>query len=178
VTGVIGVDLALRSTGIAVWGGEVGRIRTDLAATRGLTTIQRRCLVAQGVCAWINRELFARHDTVLVVLEGCMAHSPAASKLLPLHGVVVDAIEQTGAALVHVAPQALKRFACGKAGAKAEMIPAAQAAGCPSTQPDECDAWLLALIGHHLLGGTEYASPHRASCLAAVEWEIALPVAR
>lgn len=182
----LGIDLALRSTGWATWGGPWGRIRTDLVAHKGLTAIHRRRYIAhhvamlvEGTYAGAQAGLDAQGVDlgprgVLVVMERSWV-GPAASALLPLHGVVVDAIERTGASLVHVSPQALKRHACGKAGAKAEMIPAAQAAGYPGRQPDEADAWMLALIGHHLLGGTDYASPHRSSCLAAVETEIPLP---
>jgi len=176
VTVALGIDLALRSTGWAIWGdggggGRAGRIRTDLAATKGLSTIGRRRLIANAITAIIE-SVHRTDPSVLVVMERSWV-GPAASALLPLHGVVVDAIERTGAALCHVSPPALKRFGAGngKAG-KPEMIAAAQACGYAGTSDDEADAYLLALLGHHLLGGTDHASPHRASCLAAVEWEI------
>jgi len=171
VTLSLGVDLSLRSSGWALWGGACGRIRTDLRAQRGMTPIVRRRHIAERVVAVAEDAA----EPVLVVVERSWI-GPSASALVLLHGVVADAVERSGAALVYVAPSLLKRHALGRGSAiKAEMVGAAQRAGYAGAQNDEADAWMLALVGHHLLNGTDHLTPQRAACLAGVEWEILLP---
>lgn len=177
MTVALGLDLSLTSTGWAVWGGDGGRIRTDLAAQRWAryAPISRRRYIADEV-----HELAHPHDSVLAVIEKSYigAVNPKTGiDLAMLHAVVLDHLPWTVEGIVYVRPATAKKHLAGKGDAgKDEMIEAAQAVGYPGEQTDEADAWGLALLGHHLLGGTDHMTPHRASCLAAAEWVVPMPV--
>ena len=177
----VGLDLSLVSSGWAIWGGQVGRVRTDLAAARPLcrNPIARRHHIAAQLYEHVRRTTSVCYR--LVVLE--KRYTDAKNRktgldLAALHAVVLDELDGLGGytAFAYVAPATLKRHLAGRGGAgKDEMVAAAQAVGYTGSQDDEADAWGLALLGHHLLGGTEHLTPHRLSCLAAVEWLVPLP---
>lgn len=179
----VGLDLSVRCTGWAVWGGPTGLVRTDLAATKHLKGIARRRYIADMVGAVIHDEAGAWRivpkSRVLVVIENHVAGAKTRQTAIilgQLHAVVLDTLATLRCPIVYVAPATAKKALAGKGGAsKDEMIAAAQRCGYEGAQTDEADAWGLALIGHHLLGGSDHLTPHRASCLAAVEWVVPLP---
>lgn len=178
----IGLDLSLTSTGWAVWGGAVGRIRTDLAHHRGLKGIERRAYIARSLSAAAYEGAWdgQTYRDVLVVIEKSYTNQvnpKTGIDLAMLHAVVLHVLDDSLApSVVYVTPSTAKKHLAGKGGAsKDEMITAARSVGYQGDQTDEADAYGLALIGHHLLGGTDHLTPHRASCLAAVEWLVPLP---
>lgn len=174
----VGLDLSLTSTGWAVWDRRCGRVRTDLVATRHIKghPVKRRRYIAEGV----GDAIHAIEGEVLVVIEKSFV-SHAVSKqtamdLASLHAVVLDHLPWQVVGIAYCTPGTTKKHLSGKGGAdKDQMIAAAQACGYKGDQTDEADAYGLALLGHHLLGGTDHLTPHRASCLAAVEWLVPLP---
>lgn len=162
----LGLDLSIRSTGWAIWGGAAGRIRTDLTAHAGWSDIRRRRHIAHEVACLTSRPLLA-------VIEASFAgpNRKTGEALAMLHAVVLDRLGDTCPA-AYVTTGTLKKHLAGRGDAdKQQMIAAAQTVGYPGRQNDEADAWGLALIGHHLLGGTDHLTPMRAACLAAVRWE-------
>lgn len=172
----LGLDLSLTSTGWAVWGGDVGRIRTDVGHPKkeGLKGIERRNWIAGGVFDLLDRQYPL---LPLVVIEAVPTHG--AHSLVPLamlHGVVLDFLPDNGCAVAYVPGSVLKKHLAGKGNAdKHQMVAAAQAVGYKGNQADEADAYGLALIGHHLLGGQEHRTAMRDACLANVSWEVPLP---
>lgn len=184
----IGLDLSLASTGCAVWGEGVGLIRTDLAPTRYLKgdPIGRRRYIAEKVSDLIHAacpvDVAAPASTrrALVVIEASHVDHAVSKKtaiaLAGLHTVVLDRLPWQVAGIVYVAPSTAKKHLSGRGGAsKDQMIGSARSVGYQGKQTDEADAYGLAMLGHHLLGGTDHLTPHRQSCLAAVEWLVPLP---
>lgn len=178
----VGLDLSLVSTGWAVWGADVGRVRTDLAQHRGLEGTERRAYIAASLAAAVYEGCWdgQTYRDCLVVIEKSYVGTPnvkTALDLAMLHAVVLHVFGDVLApAVAYVMPSTSKKHLAGKGGAsKDDMIAAAQRCGYGGSQTDEADAYGLALLGHHLLGGTDHLTPHRASCLAAVEWVVPLP---
>lgn len=173
----LGLDLSCTSTGWAVYGKEFGRIRTDLAEHIGLSDIDKRRHTAAAVevltagTAWAYLSL----GVSLVVIEApfAMPGRPKVNRKIDmLHGVILDRLPY-GLPVAYVPPKVLKVHLAGRGDAdKQQMIAAAQAAGYSGKQNDEADAYGLALIGHHLLGGIDHLTPQRAACLAQVAWEV------
>lgn len=180
----IGLDLSVVSTGWCAHGVDVGRIRTDIGPAKTLKGIDRRRYIAdqvEAVIAAAVRPRWLRPPVpVLCVIEksyvGGVTSTQTGIDLAMLHAVVLDLLGPLRCPIAYVAPSTLKKHLAGKGGAsKAEMVAAAQAAGYGGHQDDEADAFGLALIGHHLLGGHDHLAPHRSSCLQAVEWLVPLP---
>ena len=166
----IGLDLSLVSTGWAVYGGEVGRIRPKKLSG----TERRRWIADQVVETWFAE--YGRSGTpVVYVIESVPTHG--AHSVVPLgmlHGVVLNALDGKADGIAYVPGPVLKKHLTGKGNAKKEqMVEAAQALGYKGKSHDEADAFGLALLGHHLLGGTDHLTPMRSACLAGVTWEIA-----
>lgn len=164
----IGLDLSLTSTGWAVWGGACGRIRP-----KGISGIERRTWIAGQVGGVVEK---AGWDWgKLAVIEAVpTARAFAAVPLGMLHGVVLKELDDIDVgAIAYVTTGVLKKHLAGTGTAKKEqMVAAAQALGYQGKSNDEADAYGLALIGHHLLGGTTHLTPQRAALLASVAWEI------
>ena len=168
MTTPLGLDLSVRSTGWAVWGGAAGRIRTNLTAHTGWSDIRRRTVIADRIDT-ITGDFWP----VLAVIEAPFAgtNRKTGRDLNMLHAVVLDRLGDT-CPVAYVTTSTLKKHLAGRGDAdKHQMIAAAQTVGYTGRQDDEADAWGLALIGHHLLGGVDHLTPMRAACLAAVTWE-------
>lgn len=168
----VGFDLSTTSTGWAAHAGEVGRIRP-----KKLAGIERRRWIALEVAKVAHVARTVADPTVLAVIEAVPTH--AAYAVLPLgmlHGVVLEALDRTQACIAVVPGPVLKKHLTGRGNAKKEqMVEAARALGYQGTNHDEADAFGLALIGHHLLGGTDHLTPQRSALLASVAWERPLP---
>lgn len=178
----LGLDLALVKTGWSAWNVDTGLIRTDVGPAKQLKGISRRRHIAdsiEAVVAHVAGGRLSPHTPVLVVIENHVAAAATrqtAIGLGMLHAVVLDTLGPLGCPIVLVAPSSAKKHLAGsgKAG-KDEMVATARACGYGGHQSDEADAYGLALIGHHLLGGQDHLTAHRSSCLAAVEWVVPLP---
>lgn len=182
----LGVDLALVKTGWAdLYNKDAGLIRTDLASTGKPKGIERRRYIADQLeeRVWLAASPLRVTDLtdppldqVLVVIENHVVDIVAKSTAIglgQLHAVVLDTLAPLRCPVAYVAPKSLKKFLAGSGKAdKDAMVAAARACGYQGHQEDEADAWGLALIGHHLLGGQDHLTAHRASCLAAVEWVV------
>lgn len=169
---VVGLDLSLVSTGWCI-GSECGRIRP-----KKMSGIQRRAWIADEVLDVGDHADVAILNHVLFVIEAVPTHG--AHSIVPLgmlHGVVLHRLyEWEAGAVAYVPGPTLKKFLAGSGNAKKEqMVAAAQALGYAGESHDEADAFGLALIGHHLLGGTDHLTPQRSALLASVAWEIPLP---
>jgi Holliday junction resolvasome RuvABC endonuclease subunit len=137
---IIGLDLSLSETGWAI-DGESGTIPTP-----ALMPLEERLdTIRKGVCVDLV------HAGDLVVIEDFVTHSPAASKLGMVHGVVRCALWRYGISMALVPPATLKKFATGKGNAtKADMRMALyQRFGHDVSNDNVVDAMWLRLAGHY-----------------------------
>lgn len=159
---IVGLDLSLAETGYAL-DGEHGTIvtkATDKLEER-LEQIRKAVMV----------------DTVkagdLVVIEDFVTHSPAASKLGMVHGVVRCALHRYGIQFALVPPATLKKFATGKGNAtKADMRMALyKRFGHDLKNDNEVDAVWLRLAGLHQPSGHAPVMPKtHVDALSVVRW--------
>lgn len=178
----LGLDLSVTSTGWAVWGGDVGRIRTDvLPASRLGKGYERRRYIADAIEAVVAAAVRPAWLTPPVPVAVVMEAVPTKGAFdivttAMLHGVVLDVLGPLEVPVASVPASTLKKHLAGNGRAeKPQMIAAARAVGYEGDQHDEADAVGLALIGHHLLGGEEHLTPMRAACLSSVRWLVPLP---
>jgi Holliday junction resolvasome RuvABC endonuclease subunit len=137
---IIGLDLSLSETGWAIDGAH-GAIPTK----PDLQLEERLEIIRKGVCV----DLVKAGD--LVVIEDFVTHSPAASKLGMVHGVVRCALYRYGIDMALVPPTTLKKFATGKGNAtKADMrVALLQRFGIDERNDNVVDAMWLRLAGHY-----------------------------
>ena len=155
---VMGLDLSLTRTGVALPSGETfSVVPTTGSEDRG----KRLHEIWLGIATWLN--MCAGGDRYgptpeLVAIERynpggvqgfTMAH------LGELGGVVRCNLAARGIAWLEVPPATIKKLATGHGNAnKEEMIAAARAAGATVANSDEADAYWLREWGHRHLGGT------------------------
>lgn len=160
---VVGLDLSLRSTGIAYADGHVRAVPTGK-----LRGPERLAYIAAEVVG-------AAHSAEMAVIEAYAfgAQGRSAYALGELGGVVRLDLWRHGVAYWEVSPSALKVFATDNGGAgKATMAAAARARlGYLSDQDDEADAlWLralgLAALGFHVTA--DAPNERQAAVVAAV----------
>lgn len=172
----IAFDLSVTCTGVATWTRH-GYV-TDRIRPKGLDGAARRAFIARRVAnaVWATQR---RHGDCLVVLEQPFAggHAGATMSLAMLHGVVYDRLTTIGVRWAQVPPALVKQAATGKGNApKPKILSAAQAElGYLGKSLDEADALWLALIGHHVAGGTDHLTPQRQALLGKVTWPEGLP---
>ena len=146
---VIGVDLSVRSTGIAHADGdyEVFRPESDPTANHGMDR-----------CVEIRDHVLAVCDVVdleLVMLEGlAFAAHDNARQLAMLAGIIRMALYDGGHAFLTVVPGTLKKYATGKGNASKEaVVDAAQKRlRYQGYDNNEADALWLRAIGWELVG--------------------------
>ena len=149
---MVGLDLSLSATGVALVDGETVTIKPKPATLRGG---ERLAFIADAL-----------HNTItltprLVVIEDYSPGSVGISGKLAnaeLHGVVTLLLHRRdpGIVIARIKPSALKRWATGNGGAKKpEMVEAAIAAGWRGDpkRHDEADAWHLRALGLQFLTG-------------------------
>lgn len=169
---VIGLDLSLTSTGIALTNGTTTVIKG--AADLG---DWRLCRIRDAVSHATKAE---RPD--LVVIEDLPTHGKAAGLTGMVHGAVRSLLVEREIPYALIAPATLKAFATGKGGGdKTPMaIAALKRAGREFENDkggDQCDAWWLRQAGLHHLGYPEFSLPaDQVARLDKVAWP-ALPEA-
>jgi Holliday junction resolvasome RuvABC endonuclease subunit len=165
VPNVIGLDLSLTSTGIAVE--EVTVLQTKL---RGM-----------GRLAWLRdqiRAAIAAVDDPAVVVEGYSfgsrnSQSHAAGEL---GGVIRLALWEASIPYVDVPPTCRAKFATGRGNAsKSEVVSAVSARTgliwSGKGADDCCDAWILREMGRVRLGQEEFSWPAiNLTALDKVDW--------
>ncbi|MFJ3587494.1 hypothetical protein ACIQUY_29440 [Streptomyces sp. NPDC090231] len=163
---VIGLDLSLTSTGVALPDGRTYRIRTrQKDGDRRLLVIRDRI-----------REALAEQRPHLAVVEDLPVHAMAAGRTGHVHGVVKAELLDAGVPYALVVPATLKSYACDHGNAdKARMAAAAYvAAGVEFTDDkggDMCDAWWLRATGHDALGQPLFGMPRaQRDRLLKVSW--------
>ncbi|MEU3447207.1 hypothetical protein AB0H29_08250 [Streptomyces thermolilacinus] len=163
---VIGLDLSLTSTGVALPDGTTYRIKTrDKDGDRRLLHIRADI-----------REDLAEHRPHLVVIEDLPRHALGAGVTAMVHGVVRAELADASVPYALVVPATLKAFACDNGRAeKAELAAAAYlAAGVEfGSDPggDQCDAWWLRAAGHDWAGQPLFGLPQaQRDRLTKVKW--------
>lgn len=151
---VVGVDLSLASTGLAVVEagarGRVGRVQTKPAGQGLIARRERLGVICGGVRSWT-----AGAD--LVVVEGLAyaSRSPHASERAGLWWLVVDGLLADGVPVAVVAPTTRAKYATGKGSAGKDAVLAAVVRRYPDVEVsgnDEADALVLAAMGARWLG--------------------------
>jgi Holliday junction resolvasome RuvABC endonuclease subunit len=151
---VIGLDLSLTSTGVALPDGTTYRIKTrDKDGDRRLLHIRDSL-----------RDDLVDHRPHLAVVEDLPMHAMSAGLTAKVHGVVLCELLDAGVPYAYVVPATLKAYACDKGRAdKADMAAAAYlAAGAEFADDkggDQCDAWWLRAAGHDWAGVPLFTMP-------------------
>ena len=163
---VIGLDLSLASTGLAV-GAEVVALQT---AERGMKRL-----------AWLRDEILLavrKVERPAVLVEGYSfgSRNSQAHAAGELGGVVRLALWEAGVPYVDVPPTCRAKFATGRGNAsKSEVVSAVSArTGLVWTgkgADDCCDAWILREMGrvHFGRGEQQWPAVHRAA-LEKIDW--------
>lgn len=144
---VIGLDLSLTSTGVALPDGTTYRIRTrDKDGDRRLLHIRDSI-----------RDDLVDHCPHLAVIEDLPKHAMAAGITAKVHGIVLGELLDAGVPYAYVVPATLKSFACDNGRADKEAMAAAAylAAGVQFADDkggDQADAWWLRAAGHDWAG--------------------------
>lgn len=141
MTRIVGLDLSLTSSGIALPDGTTTTLRPDTA----LPDVRLNQLYGR-----LHR-LLEPHRPQLALIEGYALHAPGAlglTRLAEWGGVARLVLRRMRCPYVVVPPTSLKLWACGHGHAnKDRMIDAAKAAGATPANDDEADAYLLRAIG-------------------------------
>lgn len=142
--GVLGLDLSLKATGIALPDGSTRAIHPGARRIKGYA---RHELIRRAVLTAV-----ASSSPDLVVIEDYAPHSPGINStiaLAELGGVIRTELTIRGYVWETVAPNTLKAWATGKGNAsKDEMIDEALKRGAvPPIIHDEADAYLARLWG-------------------------------
>lgn len=164
---VVGIDLALSSTGVAR---SSGRLETVFSRGAGYA---RHWSVAVAIDA-----VLAVDNPDLVALEDYAPHGAGLNALIrvaEVGGIIRTLLERRHYPTALIRPSTLKAFATGRGNApKADVFNAALEAGAKPTNTDEADAYWLARMGRaHLkrLGDPlELIPEHQARALDAVAW--------
>ncbi|MEV4437514.1 crossover junction endodeoxyribonuclease RuvC [Streptomyces sp. NPDC049577] len=163
---VIGLDLSLTSTGVALPDGTTYRIKTQPRDG------DRRLLHIRSDI----RDDLAEHRPHLAVVEDLPMHAMSAGITGMVHGIVRAELAEAGVPYALVAPATLKAYACdnGKA-EKAELAAAAYlAAGATFVDDgggDQADAWWLRAAGHDWCGMPLFALPQaQRDRLSKAKW--------
>ncbi|MEV8394793.1 MULTISPECIES: hypothetical protein [unclassified Streptomyces] len=163
---IIGLDLSLTSTGVALPDGTTYRIKT-----RAKDGDRRLLHIRDSI-----RDDLAKHRPHLAVVEDLPVHAMAAGRTGHVHGVVKAELLDAGVPYALVVPATLKSFAADHGNAdKARMSAAAYlAAGAEFADDkggDMCDAWWLRAAGHDALGVPLFSlPPAQRERLRKVDW--------
>lgn len=162
---IMGLDVALTRTGVALPDGSTRLIRTREGSTEDSRLLYLRDAVRIVLTS-------ARPD--LVILEDVRGgYKGLAARQIPMvHGAVrVELMDQL-VPYVQVNPSTLKAYALGKPGDKAAMIMAAyKRSGREFTDDNECDAAWLRWLGLDWAGEPEFTVPAaQRARLKTVNW--------
>ncbi|MFD1832439.1 hypothetical protein ACFSJS_22730 [Streptomyces desertarenae] len=163
---VIGLDLSLTSTGVALPDGTTYRIRTRQADGDARLGVIRDL---------ITRDL-GEDRPHLAVIEDLPRHAMGAGVTAMVHGVVRAALADEGIPYALVVPATLKAFACDNGRASKDDMAAAAYLAAGVKFPgdpggDQCDAWWLRAAGHDWYGAPLFTLPAaQRARLAKVQW--------
>lgn len=163
---VVGLDLSLRSTGIADAHG-TRTVGYSIKKNSHWTQYARRL---KKLGTEIDR---ATDGADLVVIESpAFSQAGMAHSLGELFGIVKVLLLQRGRAAVFLEPQKLKKFAVNHGGApKDAVLAAAIRDGSPAKNFDEADAWWLRYMAlTHYSGNARAHAQYRQQVLAAIRW--------
>lgn len=163
---IVGLDLSLNSTGVALPSGATLRHQPRC------TGVERLAWHRDAIAAAL-----AANVVDLAVLEGyAYGRHNGAAALGELGGVVRLALADAGVPVVVVPPAALKLYATGKGNASKDEVFAAaiRRLDYEGSSNDECDALWLRAMGMDACGEpvTEVPGRHREA-LAKVAWPVA-----
>ncbi|WP_329032216.1 hypothetical protein OIE71_04555 [Streptomyces sp. NBC_01725] len=170
---VIGLDLSITSTGVALPDGSTFRIKT-----RQKDGDVRLLVIRAAV-----RGALLDHKPHLAVIEDLPTKMrPTAVKGIGgLHGVVKAELLDAGVPYAVVAPATLKSYAAdhGRAEKPAMAAAAFLAAGAEFADDaggDQCDAWWLRAAGHDHYGAPLFSLPEaQRARLTKVNWPTEVP---
>jgi crossover junction endodeoxyribonuclease RuvC len=165
---VVGLDLSLTCTGVAVEEGEGRSFTIEPARRRGM---ERLDFIREGVLTYAAPGAL---NADIVVIEGYSFNSKQGGEHLgELGGVVRLALWDLGIRFVDVSPASLKTYATGKGNAKKEVVFAAaiRRLGYEGNDHNEADAlWLRAMaLDHYGEQLVDMPQDHRRA-LEKVEW--------
>lgn len=170
MTGILGLDMSTKSTGVAL---PTGRTLTLRAPT---TDVARRLHWFEGALVRIAR----LYQPDLVMVEGYSLGSPgvlSTIRLAELGGVVRCRLHELGIRYLEVPPGQLKRYATANGNApKERMVMAAVVAGATPRNDDEADAYLLRALGMHGVDSVDLLAADvdhrtiRLEVIAAIDW--------
>lgn len=173
---VIGIDLALASTGLALIGGRSNPnlVVTDSVVTkgrRGETYLERRariCRVRDEVRHWLT-------TSALVVIEGPAGAAPGGSTWdrAGLWWMVVDLAMARMCPVAVVAPTTRAKWATGNGRSDKAAVAVAMSKRAPDValaNSDEADALALAWMGAQRLGWRPVKNKTEQACLDAARW--------
>jgi Holliday junction resolvasome RuvABC endonuclease subunit len=144
---VIGLDLSLTSTGVALPDGSTFRIKTRAKdGDRRLSTIRDHI-----------RRVLDEHRPHLAVVEDLPRHAMGAGVTAMVHGVVRTELVDADVPYAIVVPATLKSFACDHGRAEKQQLADAAFLATGVTfhddkGGDQCDAWWLRAAGHDAYG--------------------------
>jgi Holliday junction resolvasome RuvABC endonuclease subunit len=164
---VMGLDLSLTATGIAVGDGRTFTVKCSRTGDRRLGEIRDAVRRSLGPLV------------PLVVIEDLPTHAHGAGKTGMVHGAVRAMLHDLDVPYVTVVAATLKKYATGKGNADktAMAIAALKRAGAEFADDNQCDAAWLRWMGLDALGAAAFELPalNRES-LAKVSWpDLAVP---
>ncbi|MCZ1009931.1 hypothetical protein [Streptomyces lydicus] len=156
---VIGLDLSLKSTGVALPDGSTFRIKTK--AKEG---DRRLCVIRDRI-----RAVLAEHRPHLAVVEDLPTHAMSAGITGQVHGVVKAELVDADVPYALIVPATLKSFACDHGSADKVRMAAAAYLAAGAEFPgdldakgrggDMCDAWWLRAAAHDWCGMPLFTLP-------------------
>lgn len=166
---VIGLDISLTKTGIALPGGETLVSKSAVRKIKGRTYDTRLRDLYDEVYA-----LITFHGVTHAIIEDLPVNGMGAGGTGQAHGVVRLALQQRQIPFVKVVPATLKKYATGAGRADKEAMASAMPPeprvliGNKAGWDDQVDAWWLRHMGLTKLGLAPY--PDRTAP-AIVKWE-------
>lgn len=162
---VLGLDLSLTSTGVALPDGTTHTITTDAAEDLEV----RLDIIVTGIV-----DLIRRVD--LAVIEDLPRNARGAGSTGPVHGAVRYYLYRLGIPIARPTAATIKKFATGvgNCGKDAMAIAAMKRVQLDfSGRPDECDAWWLRAAGLDAYGIPLVEVPKaQRDALAKVDWPV------
>lgn len=143
-TKIIGIDPSMTATGLALPSGSTETIvGKSSEGDRRLLKIRKRLLGAIEAYG---------PDDLLAVVEDLPTHAQGAGISGMVQGTIRVTLIEAGVPYITVTPASLKTFATGKGNApKPELrMSLFRRMGIDLSDDNQCDAWWLRAIGHHL----------------------------
>ncbi len=133
---IVGLDLSMTATGIALADGTTETIKTKATGDRRLVAITDAVQVATAGCD-------------MAVIEDLPTHAKSAGITGMVHGAVRAALIRAFVPYVLITPASVKKFATGKGNAgKPDMAVALfKRAGIEAADDNQVDAWWLRAMG-------------------------------